>query len=117
MDKLVKAKWIEALRSGDYEQTAGVLTDVSVLGEERHCCLGVLCQVAIKNGVALEVIRREDARPVMYDDAVAALPEAVLAWAGLDDPDPRIGENDASGWNDVEGKTFTEIADLIDAHL
>lgn len=41
LDAALKAKWIEALRSGDYEQARGTLYD-----GEGYCCLGVLCKVA-----------------------------------------------------------------------
>src|SRR6185503_20826939 len=41
MDKKLKAKWVKALRSGDYEQTNYALHDSG-----GYCCLGVLCSVA-----------------------------------------------------------------------
>lgn len=40
MKKEFKAKWIAALRSGEYKQTKGHLHD-----ENGYCCLGVLCEV------------------------------------------------------------------------
>lgn len=41
MDAGLKTKWIEALRSGNYQQGRGTLKDE----EGRFCCLGVLCDV------------------------------------------------------------------------
>lgn len=41
MNKEIKAKWIEALRSGKYAQT----TDGVLFDGEAYCCLGVLCDV------------------------------------------------------------------------
>jgi len=38
LPKKIKKKWLKALRSGEYGQTKGVLTD----GEGNFCCLGVL---------------------------------------------------------------------------
>jgi len=38
----LKAKWVAALRSGEFKQGQGVLWD----GIDRFCCLGVLCKVA-----------------------------------------------------------------------
>jgi len=35
-----KAKWLKALRSGEYKQTNGTLYD-----NGKHCCLGVACEV------------------------------------------------------------------------
>lgn len=43
MDKRLKAKWVEALVSGKYQQGNGLLRDASTGG---YCCLGVLCEVA-----------------------------------------------------------------------
>ena len=40
MDADLKAKWLEALRSGKYEQTQGTLRD-----GDAFCCLGVLCDL------------------------------------------------------------------------
>ncbi|HEY6019689.1 MAG TPA: hypothetical protein VIY48_07255 [Candidatus Paceibacterota bacterium] len=40
MDPAVKAKWLTALRSGDYKQVKGCLR-----GELGYCCLGVLTDV------------------------------------------------------------------------
>ena len=42
MDPEVKAKWLEALRSGEYTQ--GRLTLHNRMSNE-YCCLGVLCHV------------------------------------------------------------------------
>jgi hypothetical protein len=41
MDKKVKAKWLKALRSGRYEQSANCLRS----DKSSFCCLGVLCQI------------------------------------------------------------------------
>ena len=43
MDAQLKAKWIEALRSGDFKQGHAALFDD--VGEQKiFCCLGVLCE-------------------------------------------------------------------------
>lgn len=41
MDAYLKAKWVAALRSGDYKQGKNQLCDGAA-----YCCLGVLCEVA-----------------------------------------------------------------------
>lgn len=43
----VKTKWLEALRSGKYTQTQGVLRRDKPADRRSagHCCLGVLCDV------------------------------------------------------------------------
>ena len=40
MNKEVKARWLAALRSGEFEQGRGVLEK-----NGKFCCLGVLCKV------------------------------------------------------------------------
>jgi hypothetical protein len=44
VDAQIKQKWIEALRSGNYEQTTGSLREGN-----RYCCLGVLCAIQGSN--------------------------------------------------------------------
>lgn len=46
MNKELKTKWIAALRSGEYKQGTNVLRDE----DNRFCCLGVLCDLMIKEG-------------------------------------------------------------------
>lgn len=41
MNKRIKAKWLKALRSGEFKQCTGDLTD----GSGGYCCLGVLQKV------------------------------------------------------------------------
>lgn len=36
----IKAKWVAALRSGQYEQT-----DSALRNDDSYCCLGVLCDI------------------------------------------------------------------------
>lgn len=45
MDAEVKAKWVEALRSGAYRQGGGNLRTKGKAGRPEYCCLGVLCEV------------------------------------------------------------------------
>src|SRR3954468_6246696 len=40
MDQIIKQKWVEALRSGEYKQTQNYLKDPT-----GYCCLGVLAEV------------------------------------------------------------------------
>jgi hypothetical protein len=41
MNKELKAKWVEALRSGKYKQGKGMLRNE----KGQFCCLGVLCDI------------------------------------------------------------------------
>jgi hypothetical protein len=45
MDPELKAKWVKALRSGEYKQARAALIDGDGMGGRSFCCLGVLCDV------------------------------------------------------------------------
>lgn len=87
----IKAQWVAALRSGEYEQGKGVLREIDNDGTlGGYCCLGVLCDLAVKAGVIPEpTIKTYDHGPkeVLYDEADAILPSSVAEWAGLIEPD------------------------------
>lgn len=46
MDKELKAKWVAALRSGEYKQGRGALCNTDCNGNKSYCCLGVLADVS-----------------------------------------------------------------------
>lgn len=121
MNKQVKREWIKALRSGEYVQTTGLLVRVEKEGDS-FCCLGVLCELAVQAGVVPRWKEHKDRRslfiqiPGEAETTTAALPTAVIRWAGLDAYNPSIGPRDAWSRNDG-GETFKEIADAIKAYL
>jgi hypothetical protein len=53
MKAKMKQKWIDALRSGKYKQGDGYLCNTDENGVDKHCCLGVLAEVA---GVKREIL-------------------------------------------------------------
>ena len=120
MDQAVKAQWTEALRSGEYEQETSQLCF-----DGRYCCLGVLCELAIKAG--LDIAKEISGSEVYYDGESAILPDAVKEWAGLEFGNPRVSlpelgvlslaELNDGRTPDERQRSFPEIADLIDAHL
>jgi hypothetical protein len=116
MNPEVKAKWLTALRSGEYEQTTGQLHRIVSHGESPAgwCCYGVLCDVAIAAGV--KVIRKTDEAVEYFDGSRALLPEAVVEWAGLSANDPEVHGRSLAHRND-NGVPFGEIAALIEEHL
>lgn len=111
----IKQKWLDALRSGEYEQAQNVLFD----GKNGYCCLGIL-----EKCVAGDVSRRLDGAP-------DTMPSTDF-WVGLLKPDlskkhfstPHeayvLAEmNDgAVGWEDddelEQPHSFNEIADWIE---
>ena len=130
MNPEIKAMWIDALRSSEYEQGAGHLHTGYINGKEYFCCLGVLCDIAIKNGVVLDVeIQSSDGGAVrwMYNGCTEYLPLAVAEWAGITtqgwfdlvlspDGEKEIARQTLAELND-EGYSFGEIAEEIEAHF
>lgn len=46
LDSTIKAQWVEALRSGNFDQGKGRLKALDPIANTvEHCCLGVLCEV------------------------------------------------------------------------
>jgi hypothetical protein len=135
MDAKVKALWLDALRSGEYEQAKGYLKT-----DDGYCCLGVLCDIAVKNKVIPDPIRvtgesmpgwpaEEPVYVFGEDKGYLTLPDSVREWAGLDEYNPMVyaekGDHSEdspekrplSELNDNLGFDFNRIADRIDADL
>jgi len=134
MKKSIANMWVKALRSGKYTQTKNALCD-----NVGHCCLGVLCELYIKD--TKNNIKRtspdvyDEEGMVSFDGKTELLPSCVIKWAGMifDGEDKssgtfRIGNKSISlaAWNDgkcspfkksdntvVKG-TFKNIANVIE---
>lgn len=122
MNEEVKKLWIDALRSGEYKKGVGKLHKLFMTGDE-FCCLGVLCDVAIKNGV--DVPKQEtDFGTISYGDLSESgyLPVEVMQWAELDFRNPYVRDGGTMitlvNLNDSrQDDNFPEIADAIEAQL
>lgn len=122
MNQEIKDKWVAALRSGKYMQGVGALRRLGEKGVY-YCCLGVLCDLAVKAGVIAEA--RLDPEDIsdkytygLFDKD--NLPWQVANWADLDSFNPEVC-TDREGaslaeFNDC-GFTFNQIADLIEENL
>lgn len=121
MNPDVKTAWVTALRSGDYTQCTGHLTKVDENGKKSHCCLGVLCDLAIKSGVVhvqAEVKAAHSGQKYLtYNGGPHYLPHEVRDWAGIEEGNPRVGSQFLADWNDEYGLDFSRIADLIEQYL
>lgn len=140
--KSVRAKWVAALRSGEYQQTTGVLTEVNGLDDALgYCCLGVLCELARADGVPLEIVVCSEERAMddhfeyvdarAYNGSATMPPLDVAKWAGSFQPryeDWRVRRpgTESGGVGAVDpylanendsGRSFKEIADLIENDL
>lgn len=112
MNKEIKDKWVAALRSGNYIQGHGTLSKNNL-----YCCLGVLCDLAVKEGICKIQPNGLGGESIQYDNNRSFLPDSVMKWAELDDYSPSINGVDLSNINDSGSHTFNDIADLIEKHL
>lgn len=122
-----------ALRSDEFQQGKANLSYQTASGRWEHCCLGVACIIAQRNGLDLPFRDSGELRwysvtgnPDDQDfDNSTVLPDSVVKWYGWGhDVDPEIPYTDENGveWeipaadvNDSKGKNFAEIADAFDA--
>lgn len=107
------AQWIEALESGEFTQTTGVLRD-----DKGYCCLGVACEVAVRNNIIPEVVvstsEDHDRAVYLYEDHETVLPSSVVEWLGMDYNHPRVlvddEERGVAALNDSREWTFPALA-------
>lgn len=143
MNSVIKKKWLEALRSGEYTQTKRVLraanSDNSVAG---YCCLGVLCDLyqkevggrwtpqsvrifvdGVDDDYTVPAFQFETEAPEgkSLDYSTETLPFAVQKWAGMQTgngmyggDDPRAPSPPCLTMDNDSGKTFAQIADIIE---
>jgi hypothetical protein len=113
----IQKAWVRALRSGKYKQGRERLTALDENGDPKeHCCLGVLCQLAIKKGVPMKVLPFTEGTPrLSYDGERAVLPRKVRNWAMVRWSSGDFGTESLAGLND-SGKSFKKIADTIEKH-
>ncbi|QGT54356.1 hypothetical protein b3_0112 [Synechococcus phage B3] len=119
MNSRIKEKWIAALRSGEYTQGKKQLHSK----EGAFCCLGVLCDLYLKEkGLAWED-SGDEWYELVYDDRRYATvpPISVREWAGTNSADsnfyPRNGSINLIKHNDELGSDFNKIADVIEAYF
>ena len=116
MNPQIKQKWVDALRSGEYQQTQRYLRT-----DDGFCCLGVLCDLYGKeNNVEWNLVVAEDGDRDYYEFQykTGRIPLSVVEWAGVEDGNPRVDDEigTLANLND-KGSTFEQIADLIEEHL
>lgn len=134
LDELVKR-----LRSGEYKQGQTALRRVGEDGApDMFCCLGVLCEIAVEDGVITREApeNREVGVPYLYvyEDTVDSsyLPDVVVDWAGIVsdiEKQADFGEyhyEQRGQWGEStqalaimndEGMPFPDIADWLEANV
>jgi hypothetical protein len=122
MDKQVKEVWVNALRSGDYDQGQAWLRK----GDE-FCCLGVLCDLYLADHNREWEANDDEEKPgdiygeYSVDSSTEMLPKIVAKWAGIDEDTYHDGAvsvrgETLTGLND-SGHSFDEIASIIEDNL
>ncbi|MCA1840156.1 MAG: hypothetical protein LC723_07485 [Actinobacteria bacterium] len=138
MNPDIKKKWIEDLRSGNFEQGRTNLHSQSARvpgGEQgdKFCCLGVLCEQAVSAGIippGQKGTGDEEKYLVLYgaDREISGLPEEVRRWAGIRDGlgafQEKVTEPDGEGPYTVtlaslndNGVSFNVIANIIEENF
>ena len=139
MNKDIAEMWAKALRSGRYIQGRSALKRKIKDEPIKHCCLGVLCELALRERLALRVgveyefngLGYEIRSTYSFNGHKSRLPEAVMDWAFMRSDDGRFKHPDdipredtgnpldyadtLSGMNDLPC-SFRMIADYIDKH-
>ncbi len=114
MNPEIKAKWLEALRSGKYNQGENMLHRKDDEGKSYFCCLGVLCAI---EGVSSELVSHNDIGPyyLFTEEDFSSPFMPGLNWLdsrGINDHEA----NKLASMND-NGGSFEEIADYIERYL
>lgn len=121
MDPELKDEWVAALRSGEYPQGNGKLNV-----DGKYCCLGVLCELLVKQGTVEEYDSNGAISYGMgneYNGTI--LTQDIVRIAGLTSPTGRLPTpviwggkafHSLSGLND-SGASFTEIANIIEVQF
>lgn len=112
---------VDALRSGEYTQTTGVL-EKKTENETSNCCLGVACRVAIINGLELDLgtFNGVDSESITTFDGINdVLPQKVMNWYGFEYNSPHVisgsgYKTTAMALNDNEKRNFADIADAFE---
>lgn len=106
--KEVIQRWIKALRSGKYKQGKYKLRS----HENTFCCLGVLCDLAAKDGGPKWQFHGEEGYE--YHERSGSLFLKLEAFLFRDAP---IGQMDLIKLNDGHNRNFEQIANIIEKKL
>ena len=130
MDVKIGTRWADVLESGRYAKGTGVLHELEGeemdLGKDRFCCLGVLCRMAVEEGVEVETENMYDsANPgnvVMgYAEETGMLPRKIREWAGIATclgsfPEEEDGYDDLAQLNDAS-EDWTPVVEAIREYM
>ena len=103
----MKQKWIDALRSGKYNQVKGTLKGQQPDGTIGYCCLGVFAEINGKELKVEEIYQDCDGETFVVEEG----PTGIYNFCRENIPGFVVG--DGISMND-DGRTFEEIADMIE---
>jgi hypothetical protein len=127
MNKELIKRWVEALRSGKYQQGRLSLRNIS----NQFCCLGVLCDIA-KDELSLDWILKEEWSKYSIDNSYSNIPFSVDKLLNIDTGhlgvitidtirlSPEYGVPLENRWttllelNDFYRLSFNQIADILE---
>jgi hypothetical protein len=134
----IAKQWVDALKSGTYQQGQGKLHATDINGTCMYCCLGVLCDLYMQQNpdeLDVKVVTRKsdvnlqhtqmlsigDDSITVYDNDSLVLPLRVREWAGMHDALGRFtnashAQDSLAELND-HGMSFAKLADVIDVHV
>ncbi len=111
MNQEIKARWVSALRSGEYKQSRGKLKSI-----DGFCVLGVLCDLY---AIAYKINWEKMNYSYKLCGRIGCLPSEVSVWADYYGAEIKLNTQSVSltSLNDHMGYNFNEIADLIEQYL
>lgn len=109
----LKAKWLEALRSGKYQQAHGTLKDI----HGAMCCLGVACDIIDPGAWNIAPTKHDDTEGFGWNDNSPAYVTAPIRHLGITSNQAMMLAKMNDGNEHYRRHSFAEIADWIEANL
>lgn len=117
MKKNIAKKWVEALESGNYRQVDGVLKKRVNDKQCGYCCLGVLCDLYIKETGKGQWSKGGDDEGDRHftgkNKASTDLPKEVVKWAGMASDGGTLNTQLTKEAEDYLGKKYLKIANNL----
>ena len=110
MNPEIRERWVKALLSGRYQQGYGALCAIREDGSRGYCCLGVLEDLAVQDGITTEEGARGSHVRYGPSGELGVLENEVSAWAGIEN----LSRNPMVMVRMPDGQVLRALADLND---